>query len=40
MTMMNLFKLDFFAFGKVEHFFGVVEEDCAFCFGLADIDGT
>ena len=32
------FELGFFAFREVEHFFGVVQEDCAFCFGLRDVD--
>lgn len=35
-----LFELDFFAFGKVEHFFCVMKENSAFRFRLTDVDGA
>jgi hypothetical protein len=35
----DLFEVLFLALGEVEHFIGVFEENCAFCFGLGDVEG-
>ena len=34
------FELRFFTFGEVEHFFGIMEQDGAFGFGLRDVYGA